>query len=77
MNRIPRGLAFTALCAFSLIAWMRPLLAKYGSIDHARSFAHALAGAALHECNTVFDRCPESRDKAFLRSLVTWIFERT
>jgi geranylgeranyl diphosphate synthase, type II len=59
------------------ISWLRLLLTKYGSIDHARSFAHAFAGAALHECNTVFDHCPESRDKAFLQSLVTWIFERT
>src|SRR5260221_3809928 len=29
MNRLPRGLTFTALCAVSLIAWMRPLLATF------------------------------------------------
>jgi len=29
MNRLPRGLPFTALCAVSLIAWMRPLLATF------------------------------------------------
>jgi geranylgeranyl diphosphate synthase, type II len=59
------------------IAWMHGLLQECGSIDYASSFAHALAGAALHECSTIFDSLPESRDKAFIQSLATWVLERT
>jgi exosortase len=29
MNKLPRGLSLAALCAVSLIAWMRPLLATF------------------------------------------------
>jgi len=59
------------------VVWMHALLQQCGSIDYARRFAHALAGAALHECAMIFDGLPESRDKAFMQRLVTWIFERT
>jgi geranylgeranyl diphosphate synthase, type II len=59
------------------VAWMHDLLQECGSIDYARRFAHGLAGAALHECAAIFDPVPESRDKAFMQSLVTWVFERT
>jgi hypothetical protein len=31
----------------------------------------------LHEFAGIFGRLPASRDKDFLRGLVTWIFERT
>ena len=59
------------------VAWMRRLLQESGSIDYARQFAHGFAGAALHEGDSIFEALPDSRDKAFLRSLAVWIFERT
>jgi geranylgeranyl diphosphate synthase, type II len=59
------------------VAWMRDLLQECGSIDYARRFAHGLAGAAAHECEIIFDGLPDSRDKAFMQSLATWVFERT
>jgi geranylgeranyl diphosphate synthase, type II len=59
------------------ILWMRGLLRDCGSTDYACSFAHALAGAALHECSAIFDPLPASRDKAFMTSLATWVLERT
>jgi geranylgeranyl diphosphate synthase, type II len=59
------------------VHWMRGLLRDCGSIDYACSFAHALAGAALHECSAIFDPLPTSRDKAFMTSLAIWVLERT
>jgi hypothetical protein len=41
-----------------------------GSIDYACAFADGLAGAALAEFGPAMTGLPESRDKAFLRSLV-------
>ena len=59
------------------VEWTRDLMATHGSVEHARGIAHGLAGAALHEFTSAFDTVPESRDKAFIRGLVTWVFERT
>ena len=59
------------------ILWMRERMDHYGSIDHARRIAHGFAGAALHEYRMIFGALPESRDKRFIESLVTWVFERT
>lgn len=59
------------------VAWLRELMDRCGSIEHARGIAHGLAGAALHEFAGLFDTLPESRDKQFIRGLVTWVFERT
>jgi geranylgeranyl diphosphate synthase, type II len=59
------------------VAWLRGLMDDYGALDHARGVAHGLAGAALHEFAEIFDALPESRDKQFIRGLVTWVFERT
>jgi geranylgeranyl diphosphate synthase type II len=59
------------------VVWMRDLIQECGSIDYARRFAHGLAGAALHECTAIFDQVSNSRDKVFMQSLVTWVFERT
>ncbi len=53
------------------------LMERYGSLDYARKIGHGLAGAALHEFARIFGRLPPSRDKDFLRGLITWIFERT
>ena len=59
------------------VAWIRGLMDRYGSVEHARGIAHGLAGAALHEYAAIYDALPESRDKQFVRGLVTWVFERT
>jgi len=58
------------------VAWMREVLQKCGSIEYARRFAHGLAGAALYECGGIVEALPASRDKTFLQSLATWVFER-
>lgn len=58
------------------VAWMLALMATHGSVDYVRRFAHALAGAALHEFASSYGGLPESRDKAFVQGLATWIFER-
>ncbi len=59
------------------VAWMRDLMTAQGSLRYASKVAHGLAGAALHEYSRLYDGLPESRDKAFVRGLVTWVFERS
>ena len=61
----------------SQVAWVRGLMDRYGSVEHARGIAHGLAGAALHEYAGIHDALPDTRDKQFIRGLVTWVFERT
>ncbi|MGD9408674.1 MAG: polyprenyl synthetase family protein [Thiohalocapsa sp.] len=58
------------------IAWLRGLMERGDSIAYARSIAHGLAGAALHELDVCFGHLPDSRDKRFVHGLVTWVFER-
>ena len=58
------------------IVWVCDLMEKYGCIDRSREFAHGLAGAALHEFTALYDALPDSRDKRFIRGLITWVFER-
>lgn len=59
------------------VHWIRELMDKYGCLDYARQLAHGLAGAALHEYSLLYAPLPDSRDKQFIKGLVTWIFERT
>jgi geranylgeranyl diphosphate synthase type II len=59
------------------VAWIRGLMDTYDSVEYARRIAQGLAGAALHEYASTFDMLPDSRDKQFIRGLVTWVFERT
>ena len=59
------------------VAWMRDLMSACGSLQYASKVAHGLAGAALHEYGSLYDDLPESREKAFIRGLVTWVFERS
>jgi geranylgeranyl diphosphate synthase type II len=59
------------------VVWIRGLMERYDSLDYARRIGQGLAGAALHEFAEIFGRLPASRDKDFLRGLITWIFERT
>jgi geranylgeranyl diphosphate synthase type II len=58
------------------VEWVRQLMDKHDSVEHARATAHGLAGAALHEYACVYGGLPHSRDKEFIRGLVTWVFER-
>ncbi len=60
----------------SEIAWLRSMLERYRCIDSARQIAQGIAGAALEEFEAAFKYVPDSRDKRFIRGLVTWIFER-
>ncbi len=59
------------------IRWLRRLMDRYDCIEYARQVAHGLAGAALHEFSLLYGGLPESRDKRFIESLVTWVFQRT
>jgi geranylgeranyl diphosphate synthase, type II len=52
------------------IEYVIAVMERTGSIDYARGFADALAGAALAEFDAAMGWLPETRDKAFLRSLV-------
>jgi geranylgeranyl diphosphate synthase type II len=58
------------------IVWICDLMEKYGCIERSKKFAHGLAGAALHEFAAVYEGLPDSRDKRFIRGLITWVFER-
>jgi geranylgeranyl diphosphate synthase type II len=62
--------------ATSDVRWIRKLMDDHGSVEYARAIAHGLAGAARHEFEGIFGSRPESRDKEFIRGLVTWVFER-
>jgi geranylgeranyl diphosphate synthase, type II len=58
------------------IDWVRERMDAYGCIDEARDVAHGLAGAALHEFSLAYAGLPDSRDKAFVQALATWVIER-
>lgn len=58
------------------VRWIRKQMDDHGSVEYARAVAHGLAGAALHEFDGIFGNRPETRDKQFVRGLVTWVFER-
>jgi geranylgeranyl diphosphate synthase type II len=59
------------------VAQIRSLLDRTGAIDHARTVASGLAGAALYEFDRYFAGVRESRDRDFMRSLLTWVLERS
>jgi geranylgeranyl diphosphate synthase type II len=56
---------------------VRAWLDAVGALEHARIVARALAGAALYEFDKYFNGYPRTRDLRFLRSLVTWVLERS
>ena len=58
------------------VAFVLSLIAERGSIDYVRQFAHALAGAALHQSDSISGGLPPSRDREFIHGLATWIFNR-
>lgn len=59
------------------VAWLRGAIERYGCIESARQIAQGIAGAALEEFEAAFKYVPDSRDKRFIKGLVTWIFERS
>jgi geranylgeranyl diphosphate synthase type II len=59
------------------VDWIRQRMDHYGSIAHAQRLAHALAGAAQHEFDTVFADVPPSNDRQFLRAVIRWVLTRT
>jgi geranylgeranyl diphosphate synthase, type II len=59
------------------VRWVRRLLDRHGCLEYARQAAHGLAGAALHEFSSAFADVPESRDKAFIRALASWVLSRS
>jgi geranylgeranyl diphosphate synthase, type II len=58
------------------VAFVLSLFAEHGSFDYVRQFAHALAGAALHQFVSIYGDLPPSRDKEFIHGLANWIFNR-
>jgi geranylgeranyl diphosphate synthase type II len=59
------------------VGWVRERMDAYGSIDHARAVAHALAGAARHEWAACAALVPESRDRRLLAALPAWVLARS
>jgi geranylgeranyl diphosphate synthase, type II len=58
------------------VEWVRDRMAAYGSLEHAQQVAHGLAGAARHECATIYGDRPWSRDRQFIEELPAWVLER-
>ena len=48
----------------------------FRDLDHARSVARILAGAALRQYSGVFSALPSSPDKQFLQDVVLYMIER-
>jgi len=59
------------------VAWVRALIEDCGSMDHARTVARSLAGAALFEFDAFFESQRDSRDLRFMRNLLTWVLHRS
>jgi geranylgeranyl diphosphate synthase type II len=58
------------------VDWVYSLMAKYDSIEYARSSARQLAGAALKECYSIYGGLPDSEDKQFIEEIVMYMIER-
>lgn len=58
------------------VQWLLEIMKEIRAIEQAQMFARGLAGAALREYSILFDDLPESRDKTFIRDLITWTFRR-
>ncbi|HEX3406791.1 MAG TPA: polyprenyl synthetase family protein, partial [Caulobacteraceae bacterium] len=58
------------------VRWLARLMQESGSIEHARSVAAAMGGAAAHEFALAYEGLPPSPDLSFLAGLVRWVFER-
>ncbi len=52
------------------------MMKKYDSLNYARNIAKFMAGAALKEFYTIFSRLPDTRDKAFIESIILYMINR-
>jgi geranylgeranyl diphosphate synthase type II len=75
-----RALAFLALPRAERpqneVLWLFDRIRHYGSIDHARSIARQLVGAALYEATTTFSPVPDSEDKRFILDMILYVANR-
>ncbi|MEM1179868.1 MAG: polyprenyl synthetase family protein [Acidobacteriota bacterium] len=58
------------------IQWVRRRMEAAGSFDYAQGIAGRYAGAASHEFEAAFSRCPPSRDRDFIEAMVRWAIRR-
>lgn len=58
------------------VLWLARLMEEKRSSQHAKRVAAALAGCALEEFEAAYAGCPDDENRAFLLSLVRWIFDR-
>lgn len=58
------------------VRWVRALMDRYGSLDHARESARSLARTALKEFHGAYADAPDSRDKRFIEQIVHYMIER-
>ncbi len=58
------------------VRWVRALMDRYGSLDHARQSARSLAAAALDEFHAAYADAPPSRDRRFIEQIVHYMIER-
>ena len=58
------------------VQWVYRLMAKYDSIESARSAARQLAGAAIFEFHKAYGSLPDSEDKQFIQQIVMYMIER-
>lgn len=59
------------------VAWLMDRMRAYECIEYGRRIAHALVGAAVHECDMIVRGLPDSPDKQFLQAMPRWVLERT
>jgi geranylgeranyl diphosphate synthase type II len=59
-----------------LVAEIRGLVDRYGSIDFARAYADGIAGAAVTAFDDAFGALPLGEDVTFLRSLIPYMLDR-
>ncbi len=59
------------------VAWVRALIERTGAVEHARTVARGLGGAALYEFDEYFKGVRDSRDRRFMRSLLIWVLRRS
>ncbi len=55
-----------------ILQWMH----RYGSIKHAKITSQYLAGGALKEFYSIFSRLPDTKDKAFIESIILYMINR-
>ncbi|MEM7520310.1 MAG: polyprenyl synthetase family protein [Pseudomonadota bacterium] len=58
------------------IEWLLERMQDIGAIENAQMLARGLAGAARQEFDALMGDLPDSKDKRFIRDLITWTFRR-